>query len=104
MLRPQPVDIDADQGTLLHQPLPLDHDTVSTVGSAQHQRRKGVAQALMRRLAALVLERGYARLDWAVLDWNRDAIGFYEQLGAKPDPEHTLWRVDRAALEALATS
>ena len=70
----------------------------------EEHRRKGVAHALFRHLAQLVLERGYARLNWAVLNWNEAAIRLYEQLGGRPDPEHTTWCLDRAALEAVATS
>jgi len=60
----------------------------------------GIGRALLRELARLAVERGCGRLEWAVLDWNRDAIGFYERLGAKPNSE---WTVYRLAGEALTT-
>jgi GNAT superfamily N-acetyltransferase len=60
----------------------------------------GIGRALLKELARLAVERGCGRLEWAVLDWNRDAIGFYERLGARPNSE---WTVYRLAGEALTT-
>jgi GNAT superfamily N-acetyltransferase len=65
-------------------------------------RGSGLGKALLVRLAALAIERGCARLEWAVLDWNAPAIAFYKSLGAKPMDEWTVNRVDGAALSALA--
>jgi GNAT superfamily N-acetyltransferase len=64
------------------------------------RRGGGIGRALLRELARLAVERGCGRLEWAVLDWNRDAIGFYERLGAIPNAE---WTVYRLAGEALTT-
>jgi hypothetical protein len=47
------------------------------------------------------VERGLARLEWAVLDWNSPSIGFYRTLGAVPMDEWTVFRLDGAALEKL---
>ncbi|HHO54060.1 MAG TPA: GNAT family N-acetyltransferase [Deltaproteobacteria bacterium] len=65
-------------------------------------RGTGAGRALMARLAQLARERGCARLEWAVLDWNTPAIAFYESLGAAPQPDWTLFRLSGGALEALA--
>lgn len=65
-------------------------------------RRKGIGQVLLAYLAALVEQRGYGRLEWAVLDWNQPAINFYQQLGAKPMDEWTVFRVTGPAIAALA--
>jgi GNAT superfamily N-acetyltransferase len=62
-------------------------------------RGNGVGRALLKELARIAVERGCGRLEWSVLDWNRDAIGFYERLGAKPNSG---WTVYRLAGEALA--
>lgn len=62
----------------------------------------GVGRALFERLAQIAVERGCGRLEWAVLDWNRDAIGFYERLGARPNDEWTVYRLTGDALRALA--
>lgn len=65
-------------------------------------RNGGVGRALLVRLAAVARARGCARLEWAVLDWNELAIGFYRGLGARPLDEWTTWRLDGDALAALA--
>ena len=65
-------------------------------------RGKGVGKALLSRLAAIAVERNCGRLEWAVLDWNVDAIGFYERLGARPNSEWTVYRLTGDALSALA--
>ena len=65
-------------------------------------RGHGVGVALLRRVAALAVERGCARLEWAVLDWNTPAIGFYRNLGAVPLDEWTVHRLSDAALAAVA--
>lgn len=63
----------------------------------------GAGKALLQRLAQLALERGCARLEWSVLDWNEPSIAFYKALGAKPMDEWTVYRVDGAALTDLAS-
>jgi len=67
-------------------------------------RGHGLGKALLTRLAAIAVERGYARLDWSVLDWNEPAIGFYKSLGARPMSEWTVFRLDGDALQALGRS
>lgn len=66
------------------------------------KRGKGYGKLLLQRLAALAVERECGRLEWSVLDWNRDAIRFYESLGAKPLSEWTTFRVDGDALKSLS--
>ncbi|WP_337171215.1 GNAT family N-acetyltransferase [Gemmatimonas aurantiaca] len=65
-------------------------------------RGRGIGKALLVRLAALAMERRCGRLEWSVLDWNVDAIGFYEKLGARPQDEWTVYRVAGDALTQLA--
>jgi GNAT superfamily N-acetyltransferase len=65
-------------------------------------RGQGVGRALLGRLAALAVERRCGRLEWAVLDWNTAAIGFYRRLGAELKEEWKTCRVAGAALERLA--
>jgi GNAT superfamily N-acetyltransferase len=62
----------------------------------------GLGKALLMSLAELTVERGYARLEWAVLDWNQPAIDFYRSLGAVPMDEWTVHRLSGAALAAAA--
>lgn len=64
-------------------------------------RGRGLGKALLLHVARLAVERGCARLEWSVLDWNEPAIGFYRKLGARPLDEWTVMRVDGEALFAL---
>lgn len=65
-------------------------------------RGSGLGKALLSHLAKLAVERGCARLEWWVLDWNEPALAFYRKLGARPMDEWTVQRVDGDALVALA--
>lgn len=65
-------------------------------------RRRGVGRALLARVAAIADERGCARLEWAVLDWNEPAIAFYRALGAEAMTEWTTMRLSGSALSRLA--
>lgn len=65
-------------------------------------RGKGVGKALMKRIAALAVERGCGRFEWAVLDWNEPAIEFYRSIGAVPMDTWTVQRVTGQALHDLA--
>jgi GNAT superfamily N-acetyltransferase len=65
------------------------------------QRGRGVGRALLKELARLAVERGCGRLEWSVLDWNREAIAFYERLGAGPNSEWTVYRLSGEALSSL---
>jgi GNAT superfamily N-acetyltransferase len=64
-------------------------------------RGHGVGRALLKELARVAVKRGCGRLEWSVLKWNRDAIGFYERLGAKPLSDWTVYRLSGEALTAL---
>lgn len=66
------------------------------------KRGLGLGEALLRHLAVIAVERGCGRLEWAVLDWNEPAIGFYRRLGAKPMDEWTVYRVTGDSLAQLA--
>lgn len=65
-------------------------------------RGKGHGKALFVELARLAKARDCARLEWAVLDWNEPAIGFYKKLGAVPMDEWTVYRLTGDALAKLA--
>lgn len=64
-------------------------------------RRGGHGKALLTELARICVERGYERLEWAVLDWNEPSINFYKSLGALPQDEWTVYRLTDDALAAL---
>ncbi len=57
---------------------------------------------MLTSLAGLAVERGYARLEWAVLDWNQPAIDFYHSLGAVAMDEWTVYRLSGEALVAAS--
>ena len=65
-------------------------------------RGRGHGRALLARLARIARERDCGRLEWWVLDWNADAIGFYKKLGALPMDEWTVFRITGSALDDLA--
>ena len=65
-------------------------------------RGNGLGRELLASLARTAVERGYGRVEWAVLNWNADAIRFYESLGARPMNEWTVYRVAGDALKGLA--
>jgi GNAT superfamily N-acetyltransferase len=64
-------------------------------------RGRGIGKALLATVARLAVERGCGRLEWAVLDWNSPAIGFYRGLGARPMDEWTVYRIDDEPLRRL---
>ena len=66
-------------------------------------RGHGYGRQLLAHLATLAVERGCGRLEWAVLDWNEPAIGFYKRLGAKPLHDWTVFRVTGDGLHQLAS-
>jgi GNAT superfamily N-acetyltransferase len=65
-------------------------------------RGKGLGRALLVQLARECVDRGYARLEWAVLDWNEPSIRFYRSLGAAAQDEWSIFRLDGGSLAALA--
>ncbi|MGY4314302.1 N-acetyltransferase family protein [Bradyrhizobium sp. JR3.5] len=65
-------------------------------------RGKGIGKALLVHVAKQCLANGWARLQWAVLDWNAPSIAFYKSLGAELMDEWTICRVSGPALSALA--
>jgi GNAT superfamily N-acetyltransferase len=67
-------------------------------------RGSGLGRKLLQALGAICVERGYGRLEWWVLDWNTPAHGFYQSLGARPEDEWTVWRLDGVELQALGTA
>ena len=62
-------------------------------------RGSGLGRALLEHLARLAIERGCGRFEWSVLDWNVNAIAFYEKFGATVMPD---WRICRLSGERLA--
>jgi GNAT superfamily N-acetyltransferase len=67
---------------------------------ADDYRKLGVGKALFEAVARESAKRGYLRLEWQVLDWNENAIGFYNRLGAELDGE---WFNGKLTGEALSS-
>ena len=65
-------------------------------------RGTGLGRALLAHLGALAVARGCGRFEWSVLDWNANAIRFYEKMGATVLPDWRICRVTGAALQAFA--
>jgi len=65
-------------------------------------RGHGLGRQLMREIARVCQQRGYGRFEWAVLDWNEPALGFYRSLGAEGMNEWTVYRLRGDALAKLA--
>jgi len=67
-------------------------------------RGSGHGRALLAELARICVRRGYSRVEWAVLDWNSPALGFYRSLGAGTMDEWVMHRLAGPALRALAAA
>jgi GNAT superfamily N-acetyltransferase len=66
-------------------------------------RRAGVGRALFAAIAALAVERGLPRVEWAALDWNELALGFYDRLGARRMSEWKMLRLEGEPLSRLGS-
>ena len=65
-------------------------------------RRTGVGKLLFLSCVREAKRRGCGRMEWSVLDWNKNAIGFYEKLGARRLSEWRVYRLDSRRLASLA--
>lgn len=65
-------------------------------------RGKGYGKGLLAKLASIAVERGYGRMEWSCLDWNRPSIDFYKSLEAVPMDEWTVYRLTGDTLHELA--
>ena len=65
-------------------------------------RGKGHGKALLKKLAAIAVERGCGRLEWSCLDWNQPSIDFYLSMGAEPMREWTVYRLTGETLGKAA--
>lgn len=67
-------------------------------------RGKGYGKAILKFLASIAVERGYGRMEWTCLDWNKPSIDFYLSFGARPMDDWTVYRLQGETLENLADS
>ena len=66
-------------------------------------RGKGYGKAILKKLAAIAVERGCGRLEWWCLDWNKPGIDFYLSLGAEPMDDWTVYRITGDTLSNLVS-
>jgi len=64
------------------------------------ERRRGIGSQLFEEVMRLAKERGYARMDWQVLDWNSSAIAFYKKYKAEISEEWLNGRFTRVQLQS----
>jgi GNAT superfamily N-acetyltransferase len=64
-------------------------------------RQIGAGRVLVAALARIAVERGCTRIDWAALEWNDLAIGFYHRIGAEMQSDWRLFRLSGDALGRL---
>ena len=66
-------------------------------------RGRGYGKGLLNKLAAIAVERGCGRLEWACLDWNTPSIEFYtKRMNAVPMDEWTVYRLTGDTLTKAA--
>ena len=72
---------------------------------SEKHRGKGLGELMLRKIAVLARSRGFERIDFQVLEWNKSAIGFYEKLGAeRADDERHLKLTDGAFARLAAVA
>ena len=65
-------------------------------------RRRGIAKALLKQLVRYAGEEGAVRIGWFVLDWNTQAMDFYDKIGARAVPEWRIYSWEADAFQRLA--
>jgi GNAT superfamily N-acetyltransferase len=70
----------------------------------ENKRGQGMGKALLKHLAQICVDKGYARFEWWVLDWNKPAWDFYLSKGSIPMVEWTMHRMQGEALKDLGTN
>jgi GNAT superfamily N-acetyltransferase len=66
-------------------------------------RGSGFGGAMFRYLVEEALDRGCARMEWMVVDWNENAIGFYERRGAIQLSEWHSYRLEEEQMRTLVS-
>ena len=67
----------------------------------ESMRSHGIGLAILKRLAKIAHEKNCGRFEWSVLDWNQKAIEFYVKIGARPQDEWTVYRMDESTIKKL---
>ena len=69
---------------------------------SEKHRGTGLGKLMLREIAVLARSRGFERMDFHVLDWNRSAIGFYERFGAVGGDDERYFKLTDEAFARLA--
>lgn len=64
-------------------------------------RGKKIGKQLFARVAEIAKDRDCGRIEWWVLDWNKPAIDFYQNMGARPMDEWTVYRLTQEQFEDI---
>lgn len=67
-------------------------------------RSKKIGEKLFKACAAFALEQGHHHMLWQVLDWNKDAMRFYERLGAAFEPQWVNGRITREQMQWIVNA
>lgn len=67
-------------------------------------RGAGIGKQLFAEVSNIADNRDCGRVEWWVLDWNKDAIAFYEKLGAEAMDEWTVYRLQKEQFQKLKRS
>jgi GNAT superfamily N-acetyltransferase len=65
-------------------------------------RQRGLGRALVEAVARVGVERNCGRYEWTALNWNQNALDFYQKLGAQVMNEWALLRMNADATRRLA--
>lgn len=68
----------------------------------EEHRKKGHGRAFFNFLFELAVKRGCGRMEWCALNWNVNALGFYDKLGARRLNEWVFFRLNEDRLKELA--
>jgi GNAT superfamily N-acetyltransferase len=69
-----------------------------------NHRRRGIGTKLFFECVKKAKKLGCGRMEWAVLNWNKKAIKFYEGIGARRLTEWYTFRLDEQTMENLGES
>ena len=64
-------------------------------------RGKGIGKAFLMKLIKIAGKRKCARVEWAVLDWNQQAIDFYKNLGAESMDSWKIFRLTKDKINKI---
>jgi GNAT superfamily N-acetyltransferase len=61
---------------------------------SENYRGRGIGKILMNELIKIAKKQRCGRMEWCVLNWNINAINFYEKLGAKELKDWNYYRLE----------